>query len=239
MRSSPMKLRVAGAPAVASSAASIVVALSVSLAAATAQAEEPKPRAAEKPTPPIRALGRIIERPGACKPLAPDTPVRLELDDVAMPELLREVARVTCRGFLVDEALTKLRMHVVSGGEIRADQLWGVVLASLQLHGAATVDRGPYTAVIPATDGARAPIPTLGPADALPAEERMVTKMYRLRGAHDHNAVVNFLNIFKSGKGQIHPYYGLIVATDFTSSLRRMEALLAELEREPPPTTKR
>lgn len=51
----------------------------------------------------------------------------------------------------------------------------------------------------------------------------------------DINSYANFLNIFKTGKGQIHPFppAGILIVTDYASSIARLEWLLGQISQTP------
>ena len=58
-----------------------------------------------------------------------------------------------------------------------------------------------------------------------------MTKVLRPK-TKDLNALGNFLNLYKSGRGQIQPYTatGVLVISDYAPVVRRLERLIAQLE---------
>lgn len=197
-------------------------------------AEEARPKAKPPAEPPPRP-SRVEERPQPCRSIDPEATLRLDFQGAPLTAFVGEVARLTCKQFLIDDAVVATRVNVISGGELRGRELWPTFLHALAVHGLVAFERGSTWAIGHATDGARLPIPTLGPDEPLPEEERMVTKLFYVSDTHDINALTNMLNIFKSGKGQIHPWQpgNLVVATDYTSSLRRVLKILAAMQAAP------
>ena len=58
----------------------------------------------------------------------------------------------------------------------------------------------------------------------------IVSKMVRVPKGHDAGVLTNYLNVFKSGQGQIHPYGSShIVITDYVDSVQRAMKIMKEV----------
>lgn len=191
-----------------------------------------QPAAAElkKPSAAPSVQGRVLEKQAPCRTAKDSDLVQLDFDGSTVRELALEVGRLLCRNFVLDPSISKRRVVVLSSAPIRVDVLWPTFLHILRVNDLTIVDRGSYQAIMMASDGTRESVPTYGVSDEVPPEERMITKVVKFRG-RDVNATTNFLNIFKTGKGQIHPFAsaGIIVITDFASSVARLEWLLGQM----------
>lgn len=187
-----------------------------------------------RPTNPNSAgpSARIVEDPTPCRQRQSEEVVRLDFDGSTVRDLSRTVGRLLCENFVLDPNVVNVRVFVSSNAEIRMDALWPTFLHILRVNDLTVVDHFGQHAIVMAADGARESVPTYGIDEEVPRADRMVTKVVRVRG-HDLNAVANFLNIFKTGKGQIHPFAdaGILVMTDFASSIARLEWLLGQLPR--------
>jgi type II secretory pathway component GspD/PulD (secretin) len=181
--------------------------------------------------------GRVLGKPAPCKPTPDDEAVKLDFDHATVRELAIEVGRVLCKNFVVEPGLAHQPIYVLSAQEIRASALWPTFLSILAANDLTVVDRSGMFAIIAAVDATREAVPGFGPTDPVPTEDRMISKVFDVKG-RDLMVVTNYLNIFKSGKGQIHPFpnSGLMLVTDFGSSVARLEWILSQLGKTDPKT---
>jgi general secretion pathway protein D len=154
-------------------------------------------------------------------------------------ELVELVSMCTGRNFILTNKVRSQKFKIISPTPIRSQNLWRVFLAALEANDFTVVPSGRYWKVIQANDGTRSPVPFYEAGESLrgkgrtfPVDEQMVTKVYRVKHGGNTNNIVNYLNIFKSNRGQLHPFQGsnLIIMTDYASSLARLERILAELD---------
>jgi type II secretory pathway component GspD/PulD (secretin) len=189
----------------------------------------PGPRGATPTRPPAKSAA-ISTDPRPCEPPAPGTRVGLEIDGASLESFVGQVGRTLCRNLTVDARVAKTPIIAVTPVGVPIEALWGHFLAILATHELTIVDVGAITHVISGTDATRSDVPTYDVEAALPNEERMITKRVLVPAGVDANAVTNYLNIFKSKRGQIHPWHGkggaFLTITDYTSSVRRLLALM-------------
>ena len=168
-----------------------------------------------------------------CKPYRPDTKVLFDFTG-DIKELVHVVAKMTCKNFILTNKVRSQKFEIVSQSPITAAAAWQAFLSALEANDFSLVRVGSYYKLIQATDGTRSPVPMYKSANGKgpPMYDRMVTIIWKLEHATDANKVVNYLNIFKSSRGQIHPFPGstTIIATDFGTSIKRLQDILKEID---------
>ena len=225
------------------------------------QAEGQRTQPLRKPSPPIRKptrtrtpprvtppTGDVPEasayadlktgRSDSCRPPAPNQMVSFDFEG-EITDLVETISKITCRNFILTSKVRSQKFKIVSPTPIRARNAWRVFLAALEANDFTVVPSGRYWKIVQANDGTRSTVPFYGEGESLrgrgevfPTDEQMVTKIYRVEHGGNTNNIVNYLNIFKSNRGQLHPFQGsnLIVMTDFASNLERLERILDELD---------
>ena len=196
-----------------------------------------KRRAPAPPAPPARnanskaAFAQLTKAGNKkCRPLPPSA--RLNFDFKGdIKELVATVSKTTCKNFILTNKVRSQKFEIVSPTPITVKEAWRAFLSALEANDFSLIQVGRYYKIIQATDGTRSPVPTYRDGSP-PVEDRMVTVLWKLKHAADINAVVNYLNIFKSNKGQIHPFAptNTIIATDFGTSIQRLESVLEEID---------
>jgi general secretion pathway protein D len=196
----------------------------------------PKEDEASKPIAPgdivIPSSGDIkTPRGQLCKPLKPDTKVMLDFKGM-IEELVATISKMTCKNFILTSKVKSQKFEIVSPTPITVEEAWRAFLSALEANEFTIIRVGRYHKIIQATDATRAPVPIYDDDETMPITDAMVTKIWKLKYASDINAVVNYLNIFKSGKGQIHPFQATntIIGTDFGTSMERIERILKEID---------
>lgn len=206
-----------------------------------------QPETRAKPKPPEDEVGdTVITAPGddepgfadikktkgtGCRPMRADARVTFDFKG-DINELVTTIAKITCKNFIVTNKVRSQKFEIISPTAITVEEAWRAFLSSLEANEFTIFQVGRYYKIIQSTDGTRAPVPIYQDGQEMPVNDRMVTKIYKLKHAADINAVVNYLNIFKSGKGQIHPFAptNTIIATDFGTSIERIERIFAEID---------
>lgn len=198
-----------------------------------------RPKPGRSPAPPAPPRGVSSEAAFAnltragrkkCRPLPATAKVNFDFKG-DIKELVETVSKTTCKNFILTNKVRSQKFEIVSPTPITVKEAWRAFLSALEANDFSLIQVGRYYKIITATDGTRSPVPTYKEGSP-PVEDRMVTVLWRLKHASDINAVVNYLNIFKSGKGQIHPFAATntIIATDFGTSIQRLESILEEID---------
>ncbi|MCB9649811.1 MAG: type II secretion system secretin GspD [Deltaproteobacteria bacterium] len=206
------------------------------------EATKPRPAAPAKPAPVAQpAPGGDDDGPSfadlkkaggkKCKPLPPTARVNFDFKG-DIQELVETISETTCKNFILTNKVRSQKFEIVSPSPITVEEAWRAFLSALEANDFTLIRVGRYYKIIQATDGTRAPVPMYDGLDKTPVNDAMVTTIWKLKHGGDVNAVVNYLNIFKSGKGQIHPFQGTstIIATDFGTSIERLERILKEID---------
>lgn len=173
-----------------------------------------------------------------CKPLPPNQLVSFDFEG-EIQDLVTTISKVTCKNFILTNKIRSQKFKIVSPTPIKSRNAWKVFLATLEANDFTVVPSGNYWKIVQANDATRSTVPFYREDESLQllgesfrSNDQMVTKLYRVRHGGNVNNIVNYLNIFKSNRGQLHPFQGsnLIIMTDFASSLERLERILAELD---------
>ena len=147
-------------------------------------------------------------------------------------ELVQTISETTCKNFILTNKVRSQKFEIVSPTPITVDEAWRAFLSALEANDFSLVRVGRYYKVIQATDSTRSPVPIYEKPGTSPVQDRMMTVIWKLKHGGDINKTVNYLNIFKSGKGQIHPFdvTNTIIATDYGTSIARLERILQEID---------
>jgi general secretion pathway protein D len=222
-----------------------------SLVPPTAVTPVPTPAKPPENNPPVEAINKAPKKPdeetsrepkeltelevasrSGCKPLNPEAKITFNFKG-EIQELVRTISKTTCKNFIITNKVRSQKFEIVSPTPITVTQAWQAFLSALSANEFTLVQNGRYYEIIQSADGTRAAVPIYGAKTTAPTYDQMITKIFKPEYASDVNAVVNYLNIFKSGKGQIHPFAAsnTIIATDFGSSMARLERILSEIDR--------
>lgn len=168
---------------------------------------------------------------GKCKP--PRSTERFTFDfEGDIKQLVDTIAKKMCKNFIITNKVRSQKFEIVAPTPVTATDIWRAFLSSLEANDLTLVRVGKYYKIIQATDGTRSPVPMYEDDPNMPVNDAMVTVIWRLKHGGDPGNVVNYLNIFKTNKGQIHPFQatGVIIATDFATSIDRLKRILDEID---------
>lgn len=167
-----------------------------------------------------------------CRPLLPNDKVPFEFKDADIKDVVTAISKTMCKNFIITSKVRSQKFDIVSPTRIRVDEAWQAFLSALEANDFAVFQVGKFYKIIQATDATRAPVSILDDKDKVASDDRMITKIWKIQYAADLNTVVNYLNIFKSTKGQIHPFpaTNVVVATDYATSIERLERILDEID---------
>lgn len=168
-----------------------------------------------------------------CRKMPAHDRVPFEFKDADIKDVVTAVSKMMCKNFIITSKVRSQKFDIVSPTKIRVDEAWQAFLSALEANDFALFEVGKFSKIIQATDATRAPVEIYEDGRRIgDPDDRMVTKIWKIQSAGDVNAVVNYLNIFKSGKGQIHPFAATntVIATDYASSIARLERILDEID---------
>ncbi|MCB9652580.1 MAG: type II secretion system secretin GspD [Deltaproteobacteria bacterium] len=166
-----------------------------------------------------------------CRPLPSNAKVTFDFKG-ELQELVETISKTTCKNFIITNKVRSQKFEILSPSPITVEESWRAFLSALEANDFTLIQVGRYYKIIQAPEATRSPVPIYDADEAHPVNDRMVTKIWKVQYASDINAVVNYLNIFKSGKGQIHAFQatGTLICTDYGTSITRLERVLEEVD---------
>ena len=191
------------------------------------------------PPPPRRDSGSSVAAFGDLKKVSsskcrpPRSKDRFTFDfEGDIKQLVDIISKRTCKNFIITNKVRSQKFEIIAPTPVSANDIWRAFLSSLEANDLSIIQVGRYHKIIQATDGTRSPVPMYSDGKKPPIDDQMVTVIWKLEHGGDPGSVVNYLNIFKTNKGQIHPFgaTGVIIATDFGTSIERLEHILTEID---------
>lgn len=182
--------------------------------------------AADTPAGPHR--GR---RPAKLQPARGDERVDFAFEDAELPELVRFVARVTGRRFILSGTARAVRVTIVSESPVTPAEVYDGFLSVLAMHGMTVVRSGRYHRIVETEGIEGLATPVVTDRDAPVHGDAFVTRMHRVEGGSIEDAA-ELVAQFASPTGRVTAYAPThtLILTDTASNIRRMIAILDELE---------
>ncbi len=180
-----------------------------------------------------KGFGDIKKTAGnKCRPLKSSDTVQFEFKGADIKDVVTAISKTMCKNFIITSKVRSQKFDIISPTPITVAEAWRAFLSALEANDFTLIQTGRYYKIIQSTDGTRSSVPIYNENQRPPKHDRMVTKIWRPKNAGDLNAVVNYLNIFKSGKGQIHPFHptGVIIATDYGTAMNRLQRIFDEVD---------
>ncbi|MEE2902818.1 MAG: type II secretion system secretin GspD [Myxococcota bacterium] len=178
-------------------------------------------------------FGDIKKTSGSkCKAMKMSDKVQFEFKQADIKDIVTAISKTMCKNFIITQKVRSQKFDIISPTPITVRQSWRAFMSTLAANDFTLVKTGKYYKIVQSTDGTRSPVPMYKSDDSTPSFDRIITKIWKLENASDINQVVNYLNIFKSSKGQIHPFHPTrtIIATDYGTSMVRLERILNEID---------
>lgn len=166
------------------------------------------------------------------KPPPPGTKFKFNLEDTDLPALVKAVSQITGRRFIYGNKLHQLKVTVFSPDEVSAGEAYAAFLAILNSNGMTVIPHGGFLEIVESQNASHQPTPIFGTAAPVPAEDRFITRLYRVNNI-DANEVAGLLTTnFKSPDGSIavHTPGNLLIVTDTGANIRRMLRIVEELD---------
>ncbi len=166
------------------------------------------------------------------RPKSGDYLVSFSLEDADLPELVKAISQTTGKRFIYGSKLRSIKATVYSPEKVTAAEAYSAFLSILESNGMTVIPHGSFLKIVDTQDAVKQPAPVYGTAAPVPAEDRFVTRMYRLTNV-DATEVAQILNTnFKSKDGNITTYApgNLLIITDTGSNIRRMLRIVEELD---------
>lgn len=159
-------------------------------------------------------------------------------EDAALPELVRFVARVTGRRFILTGAMRTVRVTIVSERPVTPREAYRGFLAVLEMHGLTVVREGRYHRIIDTHGIAGRTIPVVTDRDAAPRSDGFLLRMHRVRHGSVEDAAALLTNFSSPGGSVVaHLPTRQLLITDTGANIRRMLAILDETHAPAPETS--
>ncbi len=158
--------------------------------------------------------------------------VQVNFSDVDLPDLLQWISGITGRRFIYGAKVRSIKVTLYSPNPVTVDEAYKVFLVALDTNGLTVIPHGRFLKIIETTGGVHGHVtPIYGAGQPVPAEERYITRIYRLHhiGADEATAL---LNTFKSKEANVTPYApgNLVIITDTGANIRRLLRLVEEID---------
>ena len=160
---------------------------------------------------------------------AADEPVTLNFVNADIEAVIKAVAEMTGRNFVLDPRV-KGTVNIVSARPVPVSLVYPTLLSALRLQGYAAVESNGVTKIVPEADAKQHASPvTTGPVTT--GGDRLVTEVYVLK-SESAAQLVNVLRPLITPNNSIAavPTGNALVITDYADNLRRIERIIASLD---------
>jgi general secretion pathway protein D len=157
--------------------------------------------------------------------------VAFNLDDADLPDLVKAISNMTGKRFIYGGKLRQVKATVYSPEKISRAEAYAAFLSILETNGMTVIPQGRFLKIVETPGIVSQGTPILSPATPVPAEDRYVTRLYRLTNI-DATETSALLQKYKSKDGDITPYPGgnLLIITDTGSNIQRMLRIVEEID---------
>lgn len=209
---------------------------------AAGAAATPAPAAPAAPATPAPAAG--TEPPAADTSALPQFPDEVEfqprppgyrvgfsLEEANLTELVRVISQLTGRRFIFGGKVRDIKATVYSPQKVTVAEAYAAFLSILETNGLTVVPQGRFYKIVETPGIVSQDTPVYEAGQPVPAEERYVTRLYRLSHV-SADEVAKLLVKFKSKDGDVstYPAGNLLIITDTGSNVRRLLQLVEEVD---------
>jgi general secretion pathway protein D len=160
---------------------------------------------------------------------AADEPVTLNFVNADIEAVVRAVAEMTGRNFLIDPRVKGV-INIVSARPVPVSLVYPTLLSALRLQGYAAVESDGVTKIVPEADAKQHASPVShGPVTS--GGDRLVTEVYALKN-ESAAQLVNVLRPLITPNNSIAavPSGNALVITDYADNLQRIDHIIASLD---------
>ncbi len=180
-------------------------------------------------TPRLFAAAALVATLLAPPARAADEPVTLNFVNADIEAVVKAVAEMTGRNFVLDPRVKGV-INIVSARPVPASLVYPTLLSALRLQGYAAVETDGITKIVPEADAKQHGSPvTAGPVAA--GGDRLVTEVYALK----HESAVQLVNVLRplitpNNSIAAVPAGNALVITDYADNLKRIDRIIASLD---------
>ena len=194
-----------------------------------ANARAPDPRHVPTSIRRLLAAAALVALLDAAAAGATDEPVTLNFVNADIEAVVKAVAEMTGRNFLIDPRVKGV-INIVSARPVPVSLVYPTLLSALRLQGFAAVESNGVTKIVPEADAKQHGSPvTRGPVAV--GGDRLVTEVYVLKN-ESAAQLINVLRPLITPNNSIAavPTGNALVITDYADNLQRIERIIASLD---------
>ena len=166
-----------------------------------------------------------------CKKMALDEQVFLDFKDIPLDDLIRLISCWTSKNFLLQGGFQGKTITLMSPQPVTVAEAYKAFLSVLRVHGLTVAPTGKFLKIVPDTQGKQEDIPFLKNDASVPSDERMVTKIVKLKYV-PASELSQILGSFKGKTGEIINYgEDTLIVTDAAIMVRKLAKFIEELDR--------
>ncbi|AKF03913.1 type II secretion system secretin GspD [Sandaracinus amylolyticus] len=241
-----MRIRLA-LPILLTSASIMISGLGLAIGGQTAGAQErppvtsPRPRVTPPEAPPaegggtggaskIQPFETGLEE-SEVRPTPPGARVSFNLEDADLPDLVRLIARITGKRFILPSKGRSIKATIYSPTDVTAAEAYQAFLSILTLNGLMLEPAGRYLKIVESSATPQKVLQVYQDGQTTPADDRYVTRMVRVENVSAED-VATLLSRFKTEAGDITAYAptNTLIITDTGANIRRMLGILTEID---------
>lgn len=173
-----------------------------------------------------------FEKDVRCVPLPLNARISVDFEEAPLHDVVKFMACITRRNFLLAANLKAGKtVTILSTTPVTVYEAYKAFLSALEINGLTIVPRGAFWEVVETAKAKQMPLPLYGPKQAVPVEDRLITRIVRLENI-DVKDIEPILNKFKSGAGDVTSYApgNSLILTDLGSNVARMLEFVRELD---------
>lgn len=157
--------------------------------------------------------------------------VKFNLQDADLGELVNHISGMTGRRFIYGPKVRQVKATVVSPEPVTLAEAYEAFLSILEANGMTVVPHGRFLKIIDSAGSVTAPTPIYARGEPVPASDRYVTRLYRLKNVSADEAMA-LLTKFKSKEADLSTYGPgqLLIMTDTGTNIRRMIRIIEEID---------
>ena len=195
-------------------------------------APSPPPRRRLPSARPLAALALCAALVAVPLARAADEPVTLNFTNADIDAVVKAVAEITGKSFIVDPRV-KGTVTIVSARPIPRDLVYPTLLSALRMQGITTIENDNVVRIVPEADAKLQGGPVASGA-VTARGDRLVTQVITLR----YESAAQLVNVLRplitpSNTIAAFPGANALVITDYADNLRRLEKVIASLDQPP------
>lgn len=153
----------------------------------------------------------------------------MDFDKVEIVEVIKYISQWTNKNFILPDNI-RGKITIIGPRDVTADEAYAAFLAALETNNLTVTPTGKFLKIVPKKDSIRTNIPTYLDGSKIPLDERMVTKMIRLKYS-EADPIKNVLQQFITREGELVPSPpDVLIISDNALNVGRLERLLEQLD---------